>query len=73
MPITVNDDPMTINDATLGLQSIRIKLLTQTIDDFDTQTFSLPMFLEALAILEQAQRKLEQAELFRARESAGNF
>ena len=72
MPITVNDDPMTINDATLGLQSIRIKLLTQTIDDFDTQT-TLTMFLEALAALEVAQRKLELAELFRARETAGNF
>ena len=60
-------------DAALALQTIRINLLTETIDDFDTLTFSLPMFLEALAILEQAQRKLEQAELFRARESAGNF
>ena len=60
-------------DAALALQLIRIELLTETIDDFDTSTFAMPMFLEALAILEQAQRKLEQAELFRARESAGNF
>lgn len=61
------------NDAVIAIQSIRISLLIETIDDFDTSTFAMPMFLEALAILEQAQRKLEQAELFRARESAGNF
>lgn len=67
---------MRAREAIAKLQEIRINLLfedTESKDSFENKVFAEPMFLEALATIEVAQRKLEQAELFRARESAGNF
>lgn len=64
---------MTANEVVAHISMLRTKILTTTIDDFEGTTFAMPMLLEALSTLEVAQRKLEQANLFCAREHAGNF
>jgi len=69
-----NTDHSSLNDIVGELVEIRTELLIGPVgDSFDSAVFAGPMFLEGLAVLEASIHKLRQAELFRAREYAGNF
>lgn len=56
------------------LEAIRLKIImSQESDKYETTIVAQYMLLEGVALLEASYNKLRQAEIFKAREYAGNF